>query len=60
MKELEEQCVCVKFCCELGKNFMGMIFKPKCNHLSGWGKVSSTKNSTDELVKEQGDVGCVF
>jgi len=21
MKELEEQCVCMKFCCKLGKNF---------------------------------------
>ena len=38
MKELEEQCVCTKFCCKLGKNFMGMMLKPRCNHRSGWGK----------------------
>jgi len=38
MKELEEQRVCVKFCCKLGKNFMGMMLKPRWNRRSGWGK----------------------
>jgi len=37
MKKLEER-VGVKFCCKLGKNFMGMMLKSRCNHRSGWGK----------------------
>ena len=35
MKELEEQHVGVKFGCKLGKNFMGMVLKPKCNNCNG-------------------------
>ena len=42
------------------RGFMGMMLKPKCNCCNGWGRVSSIKKSTDELVKDQGDVGFVF
>ena len=47
------------------RGFMGMMLKPRCNRRSGWGKcaiflVSPTKKSTDESIKYQGDVGCVF
>jgi hypothetical protein len=36
MKELEEQCVCVKFCCKRGKNFtetfqlLNQIYREDC------------------------------
>jgi len=41
---------------------MGMMFKQRCNHRSGWGKglLDPPEKSTDESVKDQGDVGCVF
>jgi len=39
---------------------MGMMLKPRCNCCSGWGKGLLHQKSTDESVKDQGDVGCVF
>jgi len=38
MKKLEEQRKCVKFYCKLGKNFMGVMLKPRCNRCTGWVK----------------------
>jgi hypothetical protein len=70
MKELEEQrvcvcvrvrvCVCVKFCCKLGKHFAETFEDARCNRRSGWEKGLLDQKSTDESVKDQGDVGCVF
>jgi hypothetical protein len=34
---------------------MGMMLKPRC---SRWGK--EAKKITDESVKDEGDIGCVF
>ena len=42
------------------RGFMGMILKPRCHHHSGLGKGLLDQKNTDELVKDQGDVGCVF
>jgi hypothetical protein len=48
VKELEEQRVIVKFCCKLGKHFMGMMLKPRCNRRNGWGMgLLAKKKSTD-------------
>jgi hypothetical protein len=57
MKELEEQRVCVKFCCKLGKNFtetcqlLHQAYGEDCMKGSPW-----PKKSTDESVRDQGDV----
>jgi len=40
---------------------MDMMLKPRCNRRTVDGeRVSSTEKSTDESVKDQGNVGCVF
>jgi len=39
---------------------MGMMLKPRCNRRSGWGKGLLEQKDTDESVKDQGVVGCVF
>ena len=57
MKELEEQCLCVKFLCNLGKNYTETF--QLLNQAYGE-RVFSTKKSTDESVKDQGVGGCVF
>jgi hypothetical protein len=60
MKKLEEQrvCVCV-FAANLVK-IMGMMLKARCNRRSGWGTGLLDQKRTDESVKDQGVVGCVF
>ena len=47
---------------EMRCGFMGMMLKPRCTRRSGWGKglLDQKKKSTDESVKDQGVVGCVF
>jgi len=60
MKELEEQHLCVKFCCKRGKNFKEIFQLQDAIVTVDGQRVSSTKKSTDELVKDQGLVGCVF
>ena len=42
------------------RGFIGMVLKPRCNRRSGWGKGLLDQKRTDESVKDQGDVGCVF
>jgi hypothetical protein len=51
-------CVCVRiFCCKLGKMFTEIII----SLIPVFGeRVSSTKKSIDESVKDQGVVGCLF
>jgi len=39
---------------------VGLMLKPRCNCRSGWGKGHLDQKKHDELVKDQGDVGCVF
>ena len=40
---------------------MGMMLKPRYIRRNGWEKdLFDQKKSTDESVKDQGDVGCVF
>jgi hypothetical protein len=39
---------------------MGIMLKPRCNHRSGLGKGLLDQKSTDESVKDQGDVCCIF
>ena len=39
---------------------MGMVLKPRCNRRSGWGKGLLDQTSTDDSVKDQGDVRYVF
>jgi hypothetical protein len=50
----------VKFCYQRGKNFTDIsIAYPSIR--GGWGKVLlDKKKGTDESVKDQGYVGCVF
>jgi len=57
MKELEEQRVYVNFFCKLGKKYTETF--QLLNQTYGE-IVSSTKKGTDESVKDQGVVGCVF
>jgi hypothetical protein len=47
MKELEEQCVCVKFCCELGKNFTETFQLLNQAYGEDGERVSWIKKSTD-------------
>jgi hypothetical protein len=37
-----------------------MMLKPRCSRCSGWGRVSSTQESTHQSVKDLGDFRCVF
>ena len=37
-----------------------MVLKPRCNRRSGWGKDTLDQKSTDESVKDEEDVVCVF
>jgi hypothetical protein len=56
-KGLEEESVCVNFSCKLGKNFTETFQLLNQAHRE---RVSSTKESMDESVKNQGIVGRVF
>ena len=74
MKDLEEQCACVKFCCRLGKTFtetfrmlqqaygyMDTIWKQKNSRCSGWKNFRhDQKKVCQELLKFEGDVDSFF
>jgi hypothetical protein len=40
--------------------FVGVMLKPTWNHRIGWGKGLLYQNSTDESIKDQGNIGCVL
>ena len=61
MKRAWRTCVWVKFCCKLGKNFTETF--QSLNQADGEDCTKGSpqpKKSTDESVKDQGVVGCVF
>ena len=39
---------------------MGMMLKPRRNRRSGWGRSLLDQKSTNDSVKDQGEIGCVF